>query len=101
MRDPSFVYDHAGLRKPFLQFLAERSRHIIHTAAQGGLVLFAMIVSVTARQMPDGRLALHLHVGLVVLDIEDRLSAVLNPPDHDGRDLDRVAAVVVDLEALS
>jgi hypothetical protein len=50
--------------------------------------------------MTQGRLALRLDIFLIIIDIEGRLGGVLHPPDDNGGDLDRVAALVVDLEPL-
>src|SRR5215471_10953999 len=60
-----------------------------------------MIVRIRARDAADRGLALHLHVALVVLDIERGLRGVLDAPHDHGRDLDRIAALVVDLELLA
>jgi hypothetical protein len=49
-------------------------------------------------QVADRGLGLHLDVVLVVVDLEHRLRAVVDAPDHHGADLDRVAALVVDLQ---
>jgi len=48
--------------------------------------------------MAKGRLALRLHILLEVVDVEDRLGRVPDPPDDHVRDLHRVATAVVDLE---
>ena len=39
--------------------------------------------------LADRSLALHLHVALVILDVEHGLRRVLDSPHDDGRDLDR------------
>jgi hypothetical protein len=57
------------------------------------------VVGVARGQVAHGGLRLHLHVVLVVVHLEDGLRGVHDAPDHDGRDLDRVAVVVVDLQA--
>src|SRR5208282_2569043 len=62
--------------------------------------LLAVIVAVATRQMPQRRLALRLDILLVIIYVERRLCRVLHPPDDDGGDFDRVAALVVDLELL-
>ena len=51
--------------------------------------------------MAHGGLALHRDVRLVVVDVEDRLGGVLDAPHDDRGDLDRVAALVVDLELVA
>jgi len=38
---------------------------------------------------------------LVVIDVEERLRRVVDAPDDDRRDFDRVAALVVDFEPLT
>ena len=51
--------------------------------------------------MADGRFALDVDVGVVIVHVETGLERVLNAPDHDGRDFDRVAAFVVDFELVA
>jgi hypothetical protein len=48
--------------------------------------------------MTHGRLGLDVDEALVVLDVEGRLGGVADQPGDHGRDLDRVAVGVVDLE---
>jgi len=48
--------------------------------------------------MPHGGLALDSDVMLIIVDIEARLGGILDPPDDDRGDLDRVAALVIHLE---
>ena len=71
---------------------------LVRVAAQRHLALPGRIVGVLGRGRADRRLGLHGHVRLVVLDVEQRLRGVLDPPDHHRGDLDRVAALVVDLQ---
>src|SRR6266403_1156201 len=51
--------------------------------------------------MPHGGLALQLHVVFVAVDVEARLRGVVDAPDDDRGDLDRIAALVVNLEPLA
>ena len=60
-----------------------------------------MIVGILAAQVTHGRLGLHAHVVLNILDIEHRLRRVLHPPHDDRRNLDRVTELVVDLQAIA
>jgi hypothetical protein len=61
----------------------------------------ALVVGVAAGEVADGGLALRLDERLVGLDVEERLRGVAHLPDDDGRDVDRVADEVVDLERLA
>ena len=92
---------HAGLREPTAELVLQLLRDFVAAAAQRDLVLLAVVVRVRARDAADRRLALHLHVAFVVLDVERGLRRVVDAPDDHGRDLDRVAALVVDLELLA
>ena len=98
---PGFVDRHARLRHPLLKLLLQGGRHLVHAAAERQLVRLAVIVGVGTGQVPHGRLALDVDVGLVVVDVEAGLERILHPPDHDGRDFDRVAPFVVDFEFLA
>ena len=64
-------------------------------------VAFVLVVGERRSEMAHRRLRLQLHVVLVVVDVEKRLGRVVDAPDDDGSDLDRVAALVVDLEPLA
>ena len=46
-------------------------------------------------------LGLQLHIELVVVDVEIGAGGIVDAPDDDRGDLDRVAALVVDLEPLA
>jgi hypothetical protein len=63
-------------------------------------VILTLVVVVARGDVAQGGLALHLHEVLEVVDVEQRLRRVRDAPDHDGRDLHRVAALVVDLEGI-
>jgi len=52
-------------------------------------------------EVAHGGLGLDAHVLLEVVDVERGLRGVAHPPDDGRRDLDRVAALVVDLETLA
>ena len=77
-----------------LQLLGDLRR----VGAQRRLALRVRVVRMRRREIPDGRLGLHLDEVLVVVDLEHRLGRVDHPPDDDRADLDRVADRVVDLE---
>mmetsp|Transcript_20438 Transcript_20438/g.48719 ORF Transcript_20438/g.48719 Transcript_20438/m.48719 type:complete len:257 (+) Transcript_20438:2483-3253(+) len=57
-----------------------------------------MVVGIARGQMADGRFGLHPHIGFVVVHLEQRLGGVAHLPDDDGGDLDRVTALVIDLD---
>ena len=56
------------------------------------------VVRILRREIPHRGLGLHLHVVLVVVDFEQRFRRLEHAPHDDGRDLDRVALKIVDLE---
>ena len=56
------------------------------------------VVGIARRQVAQRRLALHLHVVVVVVDFEHGFGGVDDLPHDDRGDLDRVALVVVDLQ---
>src|SRR5204863_7774464 len=80
------------------QFVAQGNCDFIEPAAQSDFVVFAVVVGIRAREMPDSGLALDLHVALVTVNVEAGLGAILDAPDDDGGDFDGIAALVVDLE---
>ena len=92
---------HPGLGQALLQFLLQCGRDFLHPAAERDLPLLAVVVGIDVGQMPQCRLALHMHKLLVILDIEQGLRGVLHPPHHHGPDFNRVPTLVVDLEFLS
>ena len=100
MTEPSVVDRDAGLRDALLQLVPQCERDLVHAAAQRKHVLFGRVVRVRARQVPQSRLALHAHIVLVVLDVEDRLRTVIHAPHHHRRDLNRIAALIVHLDRL-
>src|SRR5262249_20185851 len=52
-------------------------------------------------QVPQGRFALHAHIIFKVIHVENSLGRVLHLPHHNRGDLDRVAALVIDLQLLA
>ena len=96
MRD----FDHfdAGARQPVLDLLLQVIRDRRRVAAQRHLRVVVRVVGVARGEVPQRRFALHLHVVVVVVHLEDGFGRVDDLPDDDGGDLDRVAFVVVDLE---
>ena len=99
------VFDHhAGVVEAGLQFALERRRDFVLPRAQRDLRMrlgFTLVIGVARREVADGCLGLDPHIGLVILDIEDRLRGVAHTPDDGGRDLDRIAAQIVDLELVA
>ena len=77
---------------------AQLVRDLGLVGAERDLVVTMGVVRVRGREVPEGRLGLDVHEVLVVVDLEQRLRRVGHLPDDDGRDLDRVAVLVVDLE---
>jgi hypothetical protein len=60
-----------------------------------------MVVGKLIGQVTQRRLRLDGHVVLVIVDVQHCARRVADTPDNGGRDLDRVAAFVVDLELLA
>ena len=88
------------------QLLLECGGDLLDVAPQrdgvGALVVVLhVVVGVHAGDVAKGRLGLHRNEALVVVDVEQGLGGVLDAPDHDGRDLDGVAHLVVYLEGLA
>ena len=101
MRQSCFVHDDAGFAEPLLKFLAQCLRHFVDVAAQRALLILAVVISVKARQVAQRRLALRDDIVLVVVDIEQCLRGVVDAPDHNRGDLDRVPTFVVHLQRLA
>ena len=78
-----------------------RVADLVGVAAQRDGVRLVVVVGVLAGEVTERGLALHGHELLVVGDVEHRLGGVGDPPHDDRRDLDRVAAGVVDLDPLA
>ena len=98
MADPRLDQLDAGAREPLLDLLCQPLRHLGHRAAQRQLAFYVRVVRKDRRHGAEGRLALHVHEVLVVVDLEHGFGGLDDPPDDDGGDLDRVADVVVDLQ---
>ena len=60
-------------------------------------MVLCAVVGMRLGEVAQRRLALHGDEVLVVLDLEQGLGGVDHAPDHDRRDLDRVALAIVDL----
>ena len=71
------------------------------TSLEPGARLLEVVVGVAEGEVAHRRLGLGQHVGLVVLDVEAGHRRVVDAPDDRRRDLDRVAAQVVDLQLLA
>ena len=97
--DPRLDHLDAGLRQPVLDLLLQMLGNFRGVAAQRHLASSCGVVGVARRQVAQRRFALHVDEVVVVVDLEDGLGRVDDPPDHHRGDLDRVALVVVDLQA--
>ena len=96
-RDPHLDDLQPGQDDPLGDLRGQLGRDDLGVAAQGDL-RGVVVVGVAHRHVPQGRLGLHRHEVLVVLDGEGRPGRVGHLPDDDGRDVDGVAVGVVDLE---
>ena len=99
--DPRFRYRNPGRGDPFPYFVAERFGHFLYGGPQAGGLSLGQIIGVAGGQMTNGRFGLYLYVFDKVVHIETRLGCIFHAPDHDGRDLDRVAVFVVHLQSLA
>ena len=90
-----------GLTRALEQLSLKLGGDLFHVAAERRLSLLAVVVGVAVGQVAHGRLALHVDVLLEVVHVERGLGRILDPPDHHGGDLDRVAPLVVDLQLLA
>ena len=105
VHEACFLDHHAGLAQPRLQLVHERSGDDIgRTKKRGAGRLARRIVLVVGErrgEVAHRGLALDLDEVLVVVDLERCPRGVVDVPDDDGGDLDRVAALVVHLQALA
>ncbi len=101
--ESSFLDHDTGLVEAFLEFGLERHGDFAGVAAQGDLFLsmLALIIGVRGGQVADGGFALNGYELLVIIDIEHGFGGIFHAPDDDGRNLNRVAALVVDLEFIA
>jgi hypothetical protein len=87
------------LREALLDLALEVVRDLGGVSAHRDLLLVVGIVGVGSREVAHRRLALDVHIVLVVVHFETGLGGVHHAPDHDRRDLDRIPLEVVHLEA--
>ena len=85
---------------PLLQLLLELLADHLGMAAQGRLLMLDIVIGIFGGDRPDRALDLDEDELVVIVDVEQRLGGVGDPPDDVGGDLDRVAAQVVHLEPL-
>lgn len=83
---------------PCGQLQGELLGDLLGVAAQRQGVLVVCVIGVLDGDVPDCRLGLGGDELQEVVDLEERLGGVLDLPDHDRGQLDRVAVGVVDLE---
>jgi hypothetical protein len=83
------------------KLVAERQGHFLDVAAQGDLVFLAVVVRIATGDVAQSGLALGSDVPFEIVDVEHRLRRILNAPNDDRRDLDRVPTLVVDLQRLA
>ena len=89
----------AGLQEPILDLGAELACDLDLVRAQGDVLVDVLVVRVGRGEVAERRLGLDVDEMLEVVDLEQRLRRIRDLPDDDRGDLDRVAVVVVDLEA--
>ena len=97
MTDPRLHHLDACLREAVLDLDAQFARHLGGVADERAFTFRVGVVGVARGEIAKGRLTLNVNVVLVVVDLEHRFGRVDDAPDDDRADLDRVAAVVVDL----
>ena len=104
MRETRVVDHDAGLLQAHGQFLLEGGGHFLDVAAERDLVVLRaghLVVGVGGGHMAQRSLALRVHVGVVVVHVEERLRRVLHAPHNDVGDLDGIATLVVHLQMLA
>ena len=106
MRETRVVDFDAGGSKAQPQLFLQAVRDFLDVGAQrdarvGLVAFFYVVVCVDARHVAQRGLGLHRDVGDVVVHVEERLGGIGHVPHHDGRNLDGVALLVVDLDALA
>ena len=89
---------YAGPGEALLELPGKRRRDLDAPAAKRDLVGIAVVVQVAACDVPDAGFALDANVAVVAVHVEDRLGGVLDSPDDDDRNLDRIAPLVIHLE---
>ncbi len=100
MVEAGFLDHDPGPVESVLELRLERHGDFGGVAAQGDLFLFmlSVIIGVRGGQMADGGFALNGYELLVIIDIEHGFGGIFHAPDDDGRDFNRVAPLIVDLE---
>src|SRR5689334_6865710 len=101
MRQSCLFHEDSSFVEPLLQLLLQCFGYLVNTGTESGLMFLPVVVGVQAGKMPKSGFCLCPHVGLVVFDIEERASCVVDLPNHDRSNLDRVATLVVDFELVS
>src|SRR5699024_7632547 len=96
--DAGFDDRHTCGRDAGGDFVGELRRDLIGIVAQGHPTRVGGVVGIGVRDVPDCGLGLDGHEFLEVVDFEHRLCGVLDPPDDDGADLDRIAVEIVDFQ---
>ncbi len=98
MADTRLDDGNAGLLQPVLDLRPQGLRNVRGVTAQCGALAFMGFIRVGGREVPQRRLTLDLYELFVIIDLEQCLSRVVHFPDDDGRNLDRAATRIIDLE---
>ena len=106
MRETRIVNFHTGRRQAQAQLLLQAVGDLLDVGAQrdagvGRVVILHVVVGVDARHVSQCGLGLHGHIGDVVVHVKESLGGVGHAPHHNRSNLDGVALLVVDLDALA
>ncbi len=100
MGQAAFVDGDPGDPDPLLKLLLELVADHFGMAAKGRLLVLDIVIGIFGGDGADRALDLDEDELGVIVDVEQGLGGVGDPPHDVGRDLDRVAAKVVHLEPL-
>ena len=89
-----------SLAEAVLDFSLKKRSHLLRATAQAKILSFLAktVIGMCCCQVTQRGFALNLNVVLVVIDLKQRLGGINNSPDNNGRDINRVALAVIDLE---
>ena len=100
MGEAAFVDGDAGDREPRLELGAKLATDLVVVAAQRHFLMLEIVIGIARADGADRGFDLDADELLVIVDVEQRLGGVDHAPHDLRRDLDRVAAQVVDLDLL-
>ena len=98
MTDARFDDAHTGLSQTFLYFLGQMLGDFAGMATQRNLALFMLVIRIRGGHGAQGGFRLDVHKAFVIIDVKYSFCRIDNTPYHDGRDFNRTALQIVDLQ---